>query len=84
MKNGLGQFYNGRISCMSEPKKRSAFKVLQSTLAGLFGIQSEKNRQEDFSSGSATNYIIAGVIGVVLLLIGMNIFVKTIITASGS
>lgn len=59
--------------------KRGFFSVLQSTLAGLFGIQSEKNRQADFNKGSALNFIVAGFIGLIILLISMNMFVSSII-----
>lgn len=37
-------------------------KVMQSILAGAFGVQSNKRREEDFSSGSPWPYIIAGLL----------------------
>ena len=66
----------------STPQKSSGFlSVIQSTLAALFGIQSEKNRQKDFKKGSAANYIVSGVIGVIVLLILMNVLVSSVISA---
>ena len=54
-------------------------RVIQSTVAGLFGIQSEKNRQEDFKEKSPFDYILAGIIGVVALLVIMTIVVKSVL-----
>lgn len=38
------------------------FKVLQSIVAGAFGVQSGKRHQEDFSSHSPWPYIIAAIL----------------------
>ena len=65
-----------------ENKGTSVWQVIQSTLAGLFGIQSEKNRQKDFKQGSMADYILAGVVGVVILLIGMAVLVSSVIESS--
>ena len=65
---------------MSEEKQQNKFlRVIQSTVAGLFGIQSEKNRQEDFKEKSPFDYILAGIIGVVALLVIMTIVVKSVL-----
>jgi hypothetical protein len=60
------------------PAKTSLRKLLLSLLAGLVGVQSDKNRVSDFTSGSIWPFIIGGVlftavfvfslIGLVLLL----------------
>ena len=65
---------------MSEGKQHNRFfRVIQSTVAGLFGIQSERNRQEDFKEKSPFDYILAGIIGVVALLVIMTIVVKSVL-----
>ena len=65
---------------MSEEKQQNKFlRVIQSTVAGLFGIQSEKNRQEDFKEKSPFDYILAGIIGVIALLVIMTIVVKSVL-----
>lgn len=65
---------------MSEGKQHNRFfRVIQSTVAGLFGIQSERNRQEDFKEKSPFDYILAGIIGVIALLVIMTIVVKSVL-----
>ena len=52
----------------------SKFKrVLQSTLAAAFGVQSRKNRIQDFEEGHAGWFILAGVMFTV-------VFVATVLT----
>ncbi len=43
-------------------KGPSLRKVLQSILAGAFGVQSARRREEDFSSSSPLPYIIGGLL----------------------
>jgi hypothetical protein len=52
----------------------SKFKrILQSTLAAAFGVQSQKNRINDFEEGNAGWFILAGIIFTVM-------FVFTVLT----
>lgn len=53
--------------------------VLMSVLASLFGVQSQKNYQRDFSQSSILPYIIVGVVMVILLVV-MLFFLVRIIT----
>ena len=48
-------------------------RVLQSTLAAAFGVQSHKNRIQDFEEGHASWFILAGVMFTV-------VFVATVLT----
>ena len=48
-------------------------RILQSTLAAAFGVQSQKNRIQDFEEGHAGWFILAGIIFLV-------IFIATVIT----
>lgn len=64
-----------------QKQQKKLFRVLQSTFAGLFGIQSEKNRLEDFKEKSPFDYIIAGIIGVIILLIIMVVVVKSVLAS---
>lgn len=52
--------------------------VISSVFAGLLGVQSDKNREKDFKQGRASDYIIFGVIGVVLLVVTMGVIVSTV------
>lgn len=46
-------------------------KLLISLLAGLVGVQSDKNRVSDFSSGSIWPFIIGGILFTVLFIFSL-------------
>lgn len=46
----------------NKPGSPGILKIMQSILAGALGVQSEKRRQEDFSSHSPLPYILAGLL----------------------
>jgi len=47
----------------------SNFKqTIKSVLAAFFGVQSEKNRQIDFSQGKASHFIIVGIMMVAVFI----------------
>ncbi|MBP9722665.1 MAG: DUF2970 domain-containing protein [Gammaproteobacteria bacterium] len=52
------------------------FRILQSVIASLFGIQSQKNMQADFAQGKFIYYLITAVAIFILLLIGLYTIVK--------
>ncbi len=58
------------------PKKPRVSKLLISLLAGLVGVQSDKNRISDFSSGSIWPFIIGGVLFTVLFVFSLIGLVK--------
>lgn len=54
-----------------QPEKTSLRKLLLSLLAGLVGVQSDKNRVSDFSSGSIWPFIIGGVLFTVVFVFSL-------------
>ncbi len=50
------------------PDKPSLWQVIASVLAAGFGVQSQSNRERDFSGGSASQYIIVGIIATLLFI----------------
>ncbi len=57
----------------------SNFKqTIKSVLAAFFGVQSEKNRQVDFSQGKLSHFIIVG-IAVVAIFIAILITVVSLV-----
>ncbi|AOY87610.1 hypothetical protein BKP64_05170 [Marinobacter salinus] len=62
-----------------KPKGPGVWKVLQSILAGAFGVQSDKRREEDFSSHSPWPYIIAGVLFTAGFVIGLILIVQMVL-----
>lgn len=66
-----------------EPKKRGFLGLLQSTVAAIFGIQSDENRKKDFASGDASQFITMGIIAVVVLVVTMIIVVNQVLDSAG-
>lgn len=54
----------------------SALTVLTSVFRAWFGVQTEKNRQRDFSTNNPTPFIVAGVIFALVMIIGVIIAVN--------
>lgn len=63
----------------SRRKGPGVLKILQSVLAGALGVQSDKRRQEDFSSQSPWPYIIAGIIFTVGFVVTLIVVVKLVL-----
>jgi hypothetical protein len=43
-------------------------RIVRSTLAAAFGVQSQKNREQDFEDGNAGWFILAGIIFTVIFI----------------
>ena len=61
------------------PRKPGVGKIMQSILAGAFGVQSDKRRQEDFSSHSPVPYIVAGLLFTATFVVSLIIIVKLVL-----
>ncbi|PKM13777.1 MAG: hypothetical protein CVV13_00895 [Gammaproteobacteria bacterium HGW-Gammaproteobacteria-3] len=53
-------------------------QIIRSVLAAAFGVQSNKNRQQDFEQGSLLAYIIGGLIFTVLFVLLLSTLVSKI------
>lgn len=56
-------------------------KVMQSILAGAFGVQSDKRREEDFSSHSPWPYIVAGILFTAGFVVGLIVIVNLVLAS---
>ncbi len=56
-------------------------KVMQSILAGAIGVQSDKRREEDFSSHSPWPYIIAGILFTACFVVGLIVIVNLVLAS---
>jgi hypothetical protein len=63
---------------MSMPKP-TITQVFKSVLAAFIGVQSEKNRKQDFEHGSLSTYVIAGIIFTALFVVAIIVLVSTIV-----
>ena len=62
---------------MSDKAKKTGLKrLILSLLAGLVGVQSDKNRQEDFESESIWPFIIGGILFTILFVLGLILLVR--------
>lgn len=69
---------------MNEPKQQvSLFRVVLSVFAAMFGVQSDKNRQRDFSHGRPAAYIIVGIVMTVLFILTVWFVVSLVLRATG-
>lgn len=59
------------------------FSVILSVLSAMVGIQSEANRERDFTSGQIGNYIFVGVIVVIIFIFGLISVVNNILEEAG-
>lgn len=61
---------------MSIQKFKETFK---SVGAAFFGVQSDKNRERDFTTGKFSHFIIAGVIALVLFVSALVLVVSLVL-----
>lgn len=61
-------------------KGPGVLKVMQSILAGALGVQSDKRREEDFSSHSPWPYIIAGILFTAGFVVTLIVVVKVVLS----
>ena len=59
------------------------FQVVGSVLAALVGVQSEKNRERDFTSGNPFAFIAVGAFGTVVLIVLFWLAVKILLAQAG-
>ncbi|MCB1615771.1 MAG: DUF2970 domain-containing protein [Pseudomonadales bacterium] len=68
-----------------QPQKKPGFlQVLGSVLAAIFGVQSAKNRERDFTQGNFKDYIAVYVVIVVFIVIGMITLVRMVLSQTGA
>jgi DUF2970 family protein len=66
------------------PRKVSWWQTTGSVLASFFGVQSESNRERDFSQGSAGRFIFIGVAMTVLFILTLWGIVRLVLHLAGA
>ncbi|OQX34005.1 MAG: hypothetical protein B0D91_13200 [Oceanospirillales bacterium LUC14_002_19_P2] len=64
---------------MADKKGSDIFRVIQSVLAAAFGVQSNRNRERDFTEGKPGHFIIAGILFTVIFIIVLISIVNTVL-----
>ncbi len=67
-----------------ERNSRNLWQVIMSMAAALFGVQSERNRQLDFTHGKPMQYILVGVIMTALLVLLIYVIVQLVLRQVGN
>ncbi|RXJ73449.1 hypothetical protein CS022_09370 [Veronia nyctiphanis] len=62
-------------------EKTTWWDIVKSVFAALLGVQSDENRQRDFSQTSMWPYIITGIVAVVLFVLVLIVIVSFITPA---
>lgn len=77
---------SGRTPAMTpDRKEKNRFiDVIMSVAAAAFGVQSGKNRERDFSSGSPGRYVIVGIVATAVFVLTMFVIVKVVLRAAGA
>jgi len=65
-----------------KPKSPSFYQLLKSTLWAAIGVQSDKNRAEDFSNTSPVPYIIAGLLFTIVFIFSLVAIVSFVLKDS--
>jgi ABC-type glycerol-3-phosphate transport system permease component len=69
---------------MSSPSKKPSFwKIVLSTMAAAFGVQTKKNLEQDFNHGSIMTYIAAGIIFTTLFVVIVFVVVQAVLKSNG-
>jgi hypothetical protein len=73
---------------MDQDKKDAAsapsfIDVLGSVLASMFGVQSNRKREEDFTHGKPSQYIIIGLIVTVVFMLTIWVVVSLVMKLAG-
>lgn len=61
---------------MSKP---TIIQVVKSVLSAFAGVQSDKNRQKDFTQGELKLYVIAGIVFTVAFVAGLIFLVSAVL-----
>ena len=71
------------MSDRDEPERGTGFlAVVQSVLAAGIGVQSKANKERDFQRGNPLHFIVGGLIGTLLFVIGIWLFVRYLIATA--
>lgn len=64
-----------------QEEKAGILGALQTVLGAVFGVQSDKKRQEDFAKADPGKLIAIGIITVVIIMVGMAVTVKMVLSS---
>lgn len=57
------------------------WRIILSTLAAAFGVQSNRNREQDFTHGNIYVYIVSGLVFTVIFIVAIAMIVNFVLSA---
>ena len=63
-------------------KKPSFRDTFKSVASAFFGVQSNKNREKDFTQGKLSHFIIVGIVSVIIFVSALVILVNLVMPAN--
>jgi hypothetical protein len=66
----------------NEKNKVGFFQVMGSVAAAMFGVQKEKNRERDFTSGKLWHYIAGGLLFTAIFITILVLIVRTALSGA--
>jgi len=67
----------------SEPRPPSLWQVARSVLAALLGVQKRRNYERDFQHGRPWQYIVLGLVFVIVFILILVTVVRTVMGLAG-
>lgn len=65
-------------------KKLSMLQIAASTLAAMFGVQTQARRERDFRHGNPIHFVVAGVVGTALFVLLVVGVVRLVLRVAGA
>lgn len=56
--------------------KPGVLRIIASTMAGAFGVQSQKNRERDFQNGNIWVFVVSGILFTILFIFTVTTVVR--------
>ena len=60
--------------------KLTTWQLIVSVLAAMLGVQSDSNRERDFTQGKATTFIAIGIVAVIAFVLGLYAVVTLVLS----
>lgn len=60
------------------------WQMILSVIAAMFGVQSEQNRERDFTKGSLWPYILLGIITLIVFIVAVILLTRWALSIAGA
>ncbi|MGY8869016.1 MAG: DUF2970 domain-containing protein [Pseudomonadales bacterium] len=60
------------------------WQMILSVIAAMFGVQSERNRERDFTKGSLWPYILLGIITLIVFIVAVILLTRWALSIAGA